>query len=117
MEFDNFILTFEVLGNNFLFSGLAVMLIVQATKKMVDKFFKKLPFVKKKVSTENYVFLIGAIQTYLVMFQYNSLGASFLNTWLALINTCALFFACTKGFDFVCKPITVKKLPIDLKDK
>lgn len=91
-----------------LVSGLVVMLIVQATKKHVDKLIVKLPFVKKKPSTSSYTLMLCAIQVIFVMFSFNGLDVVPSNIYLTVVNTALLYVGCTKGFDFIFKNITYK---------
>lgn len=92
-----------------LVSGLVVMLVVQSTKKLVDKLVVKLPFVQKKPSTSGYTFFLCAIQVAFVMFSFNNLALIPSNFYLAVVNTCLLYVGCTKSFDYIFQPITARK--------
>lgn len=92
-----------------LVSGLVVMLVVQSTKEFIDKFMVKLPFIKKKPTTKAYTLLLCFIQVAFVMFSFNALPILASNIYLMVVNTCLLYVGCTKGFDFIFKPITAQR--------
>lgn len=86
-------------------SGAIVMMVTQGTKGIVDSVFNKIKFIKTP-STSGYVGFLSLVQVIFFMFIFNTFDINATNIYLTIINSCLLYFGCTKSFEFVFQKIS-----------
>ena len=93
------------LFKDLIMSGAIVMMITQGTKGFVDSIFNRIKFIKTP-STSGYVGFLSLVQAIFFMFVFNSFDVNLTNIYLTIINSCLLYFGCTKSFEFVFQKVS-----------